>query len=176
MATYDVDDVINFVSYLMSKGLIVKLNEVFDDEHNGQRVQETMFKQKNGLVFAKGRNCIPKPEQDTEGWELHPLEFEDWWVDIIVDGFLSKITIIRYGNQEHCVWSVAQGFAKSGCFIPPSTIKIGSRQQGAVSLKELSILALRDLHGFAVVEELEYALDKETLQAAKASMVWWQSL
>lgn len=165
--------VIDFVSCLLSKGFIVKLQEDFE---RGIR-QETMFRKRNGSVFAKGRTCLPKPIVDDDGWEIEPLQFQDWWVDIIVDGFLTKISVIRYDTDEYEVWCAVKGFAFNTYYQPPSSLtscKVRPKQE--FSLKELAILTLRDAVGFKGIVALEYMLDKETVKTAKASVEWWISL
>jgi len=168
---YDCDLMIDFVECLLSKGFVVKLHE--ESEHKG--VCNTFFKKRGNRVFAKGRNCIPKPEINDDGWELEPLEFQDWWVDIIVDGLMTEISVCRYDVEEHVVWETHEGFRKQTYLIPPSSLTRCKERQVNLSLKELAILSLMDTVGLNGLREIEFMLDNETLKTAKSSVEWWVS-
>lgn len=179
MVDYDCEHIIEFVSHLLSKGLVVTLVEQHDEN-----IQHTMFRQVKGKIYVKGRKCFPKPKTTYDGWELNPLEFQDWWVDIIVDGMLVQILINRYisvpTNEEEIVWTV-----KSGCHsttevlhIPPSTLnkcnnKLANLQP--LTLKELAILSLRNEHGYDSLKYLFDCFDKQMINAASSPLVWWIS-
>lgn len=176
MAEGDCNQMIDLVSDLLSKGFIVKLCE----ELENKRVQETLFKKKHGYVYAKGRNCRLKPIINNDGWEKDPLEFDDWWIDIIVDGLLKEVSVLRYDHDEHIIWNNIDGFIKKAHKIPPSTLIINcnadTRNDKQLTLKELSVLALRNSMGFQSILDIEYMLDTHTIKTAKSSVVWWVSL
>lgn len=171
MASYDHEMMINFVDDLLSKGFVVSLHETFTD-----RVQQTLFRKRCGHVFAKNRKCFPKPVVDGDGWEVNPLEFQDWWVDIIVDDYLTNVSVIRYHVDEQEVWNVERGFKRTMYHIPPLSISLCKATPKPLSLKELSVLALRDIVGFNSLTTIEYMLDKTTTKTAKSSLEWWVSL
>jgi hypothetical protein len=171
MSCYDCDLIIDFVECLLSKGFVVKLQE--ESEQIG--VLSTFFKKGRDRVFAKGRKCIPKPEVNNDGWEVEPLEFQDWWVDIIVDGLMTKISVCRYDAEEHVVWDTHEGFRKQKHLIPPSSITRCKERQTNLSLKELAIISLRDTVGLNGISDIEFMLDTETLKTAKSSVEWWVS-
>lgn len=175
MDAYDWDTMIDFVHTLLFKGFVVKLHEEFDDK----TIKITMFKKKNNRVFAKERTCLPKPAVDAEGWEIEPLEFQDWWVDIIVDGFLKQVSVVRYENEEHIVWNAIEGFSQTTYYIPPSSLvkcKVKDCVNKQLSLKQITILTLRDDVGFNALSCLNYMLDAETQRTAKSSVEWWVSM
>jgi hypothetical protein len=176
-AKYNNRTMIGFVSQLLSLGFIVKLTE-----HDENKVmQETMFKRRQGQVFAKGRKIIPQPCVDEYGWELRPLSFEDWWVDIIVDGLLTQVSVIRYSwqpaEENIVVWDVDKSFLmKKPYHTPPSNITSCKKRPKAATLKELAVLCAIDNLGTQILTDIQHTLDNQTLKTAKASIEWWVTL
>jgi hypothetical protein len=137
---------------------------------------------RQGVVFAKNRKCSLRPLTDEDGWEIYPLEFQDWWGDIIVDQMLTHISIIRYKNvleDENVIWNNVDGFSVHLYYIPPYTLTQRRKQTTVCklqTLKELAVLTLINKNGFEVIQELEYTLDKETIKTARKPIEWWVSL
>ncbi len=178
MAEYDCERIIDFVAVLLSKGLIVILVEQYSENN----YRETMFKQIKGKVYVKGRKCCPKPETTYDGWELNPLEFQDWWADIIVDGMLVHISINRYKSistyDDQVVWTARTGFvSKSRVYhnAPLTLDKFESKLPQLLTLKELAILTLRHEHGCESLKDLFHCFDKTTLNTLRTPLVWWIS-
>lgn len=178
MADYDCEQIIDFVSQLLSKGLVVKLVEQYGENS----IQHTMFKKIKGKIYVKGRKCCLKGKTTYDGWEINPLEFQDWWVDIIVDGMLVQILINRYmsipKSEEEVVWTANSGYVlKTKAFhIPPSTLnKFDDKITQALTLKDLAILSLRHEHGYDALQELFYCFDNAMINTARSPLVWWIS-
>ncbi len=173
MANYECHAMIDLVSNLLFKGFVVKMHE-----KDGVECHETFFKRKRGVVYAKNRQCSLRPLVDEEGWEMYPLEYQDWWADIIVDHMLTCVSVFRYRNleaHEIVIWDNVHGLSNDLYYIPPATIMQSKDTSNTTqpTLKELALLSLINTYGFHVLQELEYTLDKETIKTAKKSVEWW---
>lgn len=173
---YECDRMVELVSHLLKKGFIVKLCE-----QDGVAQHKTFFKMRQGVVFAKNRKCSFRQHIDEDGWEIYPLEFQDWWGDIIVDQMLTQVSIIRYKNvleDENIIWSNVDGFSVLLYYIPPYTLMRYRNQTTCKfqTLKELAVLTFINNNGYQAIQDLEYILDKETTKTARKSIEWWVSL
>lgn len=160
------------VDYLFDKGVVLKFYE-----KNGKN---TMFKKKGGVVFVKGRNIRPTPRVDNDGWEVKPLDFQDWWVDILVDGLCTYITIVRQlAQDEVLVWLPKTGYFNwKAHLLPPPTITYcnnnGDEKSSQCSLRIIALKTVEEQFGHKHVEDvLSHTFDKEMTKAFNRPCVWW---
>jgi hypothetical protein len=166
--------IVQNVEHLFNKGVTLKFHEKCD--------KSTMFKKRRGNVFVKGRDIRPKQAVDSDGWELKPLEFQDWWVDILVDGLCTYISIVReHTNDEVLVWrSSSKFFNNRAHLLPPPTLTycVRSGYNERLSQKTLKIMALKVLEeevGHNIVEDiLLHTFDTEMTKAFKNPCAWWE--
>jgi hypothetical protein len=180
------------VSKLLNKGITLKFYELVlieycDDKGEFSITEQrtnTYFKMISGKVYVKNRKVKYMNQTTKDGWEIHPLEFQDWWVDIIVDGNLEMITFLHFHDEkESTMWSKENGIVEFSYLCPPPGLDFAIIQRltqqsiqsssNLLTLKELVVLTYRDNFGKSAIDELEYTFDSQMMKAAYTPYVWW---
>ena len=180
---------ISQVSTILKKGIVIKFSELNPDNCTGIPTN-TYFRQTSGKVYVKNRNVKLVKPTTKDGWEIDPLEFEDWWVDIIVDGNLEHISYLHYfDGKEHILWSRKNRINLFGYLSPPPGVEkctllqlsqpmscLIPHSQNNFTLKEMAVIAFRDHFGKCEIDKLNYMFDSQMIKATYRPYVWWVPL
>lgn len=172
----DILQIVQKIENLLDKGVILKFQE--------EQGKITFFKKRKGAVFVKGRDIKPKPKIDCDGWEIKPLEFQDWWVDILIDGLCIYVFIVReHSADEVIVWdSQASYFNSRAHLLPPPSIMSCSHHANKdvyhnISLQIMALKVTEEEYGHKHVQDTIYHLfDKDMIIAFNEPRVWWIAL